>query len=816
MVVLARPIPPRLESPGVQVLLFHLRLLRFSSDSVFIAVYYAAMLAIGLINVPRSNADEPVTAITPTDHSVGRSQATTELAAAGCVADGGPVESEVWVKVGEPICLRCHTETGDAAESGFRLVRPRSQVDRDAMSKNGEAFWDLASRTGQDESWLLAKASGQIDHGGGEAVVVGSTAWQVLERFVGRVRAGGKRPDALSQGGAVETAGHLFASVQMISDTRLLRRMTLALAGRLPTGQERAEVVRRGSDAIDDVLDRVMTEPAFYGRLKEGFNDILLTTGIEDNAETILSYEQFEKSRLWYQDHDLGDVPEEMQERTRWELARVYREALLREPLELIAHLVRNDYPFTGIVTADYIMVSPYTARGYGIFEQVKDRFKDPNDPFEYIPARLGALTRRDGSIQESPTGFYPHAGLLSTFHYLRRYPSTETNRNRLRSRMVYQHWLGVDVMSLAPRSADAAAADAAFETPTMQSADCVVCHRIVDPIAGVFQDYDFEGHLIPRKEGWYQDMFEPGFETEAMPAQERWRAAQWLGERIATDPRFAIAIVEHVYYILFGRKVMLPPIDLDDPYFDQRRCAYRAQRILIETTAERFADSKFDLKEVFKALIRSDFYRSDGLEIVTNHPDRLAEWDDIGVVRLLSPEQLERKIGAVFGKPWGSLNDSLAILYGGIDSIAVTERNKEPSGAMGAVQRMMANDVACEHVAVDFRRDAAERLLFPSIEPDVVPGTEEGERAIRSAIVYLHERLLGQEDEPDSEPVEQTYRLFEGVVAEAKQTEGLGTRESYFCGGREDFNTDDPHFTMRAWRAVVTYLLRQQDFLYE
>ena len=107
-------------------------------------------------------------------------------------------------------------------------------------------------------------------------------------------------------------------------------------------------------------------------------------------------------------------------------------------------------------MTADYIMVSPYSARGYGIFQQIKNRFKDPEDPFEYVPARLPALRARNNNPvnapleQESKTGFYPHAGLLSTFQYLRRYPTTDTNRNRLRARMYYQHFLGVDVMELA------------------------------------------------------------------------------------------------------------------------------------------------------------------------------------------------------------------------------------------------------------------------------------------------------------------------------------------------------------------------------
>ncbi|NKF15237.1 hypothetical protein, partial [Rhizobium phaseoli] len=91
---------------------------------------------------------------------------------------------------------------------------------------------------------------------------------------------------------------------------------------------------------------------------------------------------------------------------------------------------VRNNRPFTELATADYIMVSPYTARGYGLFDQIKHQFKNSEDPFEYIPAKLSALKNRAGEVQESKTGKYPHAGFLSMFHYLHRYPTTETNRN--------------------------------------------------------------------------------------------------------------------------------------------------------------------------------------------------------------------------------------------------------------------------------------------------------------------------------------------------------------------------------------------------
>ena len=75
-------------------------------------------------------------------------------------------------------------------------------------------------------------------------------------------------------------------------------------------------------------------------------------------------------------------------------------------------------------------------------------------------------------------------------------------------------------------------------------------------------------------------------------------------------------------------------------------------------------------------------------------HPARRAELDDVGLVRLLAPEQLERKIAAVFGQRWGRLgygDSQLGILYGGIDSKAVTQRMTDPSGAMGAIQRTLS-----------------------------------------------------------------------------------------------------------------------------
>lgn len=739
--------------------------------------------------------------------------------APSCIAADRFFEDEVWAKVGERVCLKCHNPEGEARKSGF--VLEKLTTNPDWCQRTRDAFARMATANEGEQSKLLLKVTGELDHGGGEVLKLDSSGYRILASFVRRTSKQSTLNQEKQGSSAIEKVGEyepppFFESVSFVTPQRLLRRVTLSLAGRLPTTDETHKIDLDGFDAMDSILDSVLKEEAFYTRLKEAFNDIFLTVGVEDNAETILSYDHFEHTRNWIQKFPLDEIPEAERERARWKLADVYRDALLREPLELIAHIVRNDRPFSELATADYIMVSPYTARGYGIFDTIKDQFKNPEDPFEFIPARLNALKGRNGKTQESVTGLYPHAGFLSMFHYLRRYPSTETNRNRLRARMFYQHFLGIDIMQLAPRSTDASAVAAKYEIPTMQAADCVVCHKTIDPVAGIFQDFNFEGHLGPRKEGWYKDMFVAGFEGEDMPESERWRAPQWLAERAVKDPRFPVAMVEHVYYLLFGRKVLQPPEDIDDPMFGAKRRGYRAQRHLIDACASQFAASNFNLKVAIKTLIGSEFYRIDGLETATKHPERHSELDDVGIVRLITPEQLERKIGAIFGKRWGRLHNEYEILYGGIDSKTVTERNADPSGAMGAIQRIMANDVACKNVALDFRRAPAERLLFPGIEPSVVPGSDANDKQILAAVVELHRRLLGSEHAESHPEIQRTFELFAGIVADAKAAGKFETRESYFCGGREEFKTEDPHYTIRAWRAVVTYLLRQHEFLYE
>ena len=79
---------------------------------------------------------------------------------------------------------------------------------------------------------------------------------------------------------------------------------------------------------------------------------------------------------------------------------------------------------------------------------------------------------------------------------------------------------------------------------------------------------------------------------------------------------------------------------------------------------------------------------------------------------------------------------------------------------------------------------------------------------------------ILGRYDSADSAEVERTFYLFAVIVKDAKDKKGIDPRENYFCRpGNKDAPESvikDPNYTVRAWRGVVTYLLRRSEFLYE
>ena len=124
-------------------------------------------------------------------------------------------------------------------------------------------------------------------------------------------------------------------------------------------------------------------------------------------------------------------------------------------------------------------MANPVAAKGYG----ASTRFDTPASESQFRPSRIVNYFRNDYSkIAEFDVRYgtrvvnsgnletrYPHAGILNTRVYLRRYPTTATNRNRARARWTLFHFLGMDVEDLASRPTDPRAI-ADTDNPTMRN----------------------------------------------------------------------------------------------------------------------------------------------------------------------------------------------------------------------------------------------------------------------------------------------------------------------------------------------------------
>jgi hypothetical protein len=197
----------------------------------------------------------------------------------------------------------------------------------------------------------------------------------------------------------------------------------------------------------------------------------------------------------------------------------------------------------------------------------------------------------------------------------------------------------------------------------------------------------------------------------------------------------------------------------------------------------------------------------------------------------------LARNIAAVMGFHWWRgdklewLTNDYNLLYGGIDSDAVTTRLGTPNGIMINVAARMSAEVSCAGVAYDFTKARDARALFPYVDPSYRPLDDNGYEIpeaisrIRHNIQYLHQRILG-ETLSDSDPeLDRTYQLF---LETWRELHGIGDGSlQWDCQGRWDRTTfkdlpmdqiidNDRNFTIRSWMAVVTYLLSDYKFLYE
>ncbi|MCA9562674.1 MAG: DUF1588 domain-containing protein [Myxococcales bacterium] len=741
-------------------------------------------------------------------------------AAFGC--QGDPVEEEeecqtneefflrqVWGPVLSTTCVGCHNAQGQARDTDLVLV-PDSQPG--FIELNMGTLEQLSRVQIDGEPLILIKPIGGADHGGGIQLAEGSQEIAALTELVDRF-------EAPVQCGSSSQAD-FFAGVHNLDELETYRQATLVLAGRLPTPEEETLILENPGNGLEAAMDGLLREEAFYRWLQINFNDRLLTDQYvpNDDAIDLVDDDEFPNAR-WFEELEEGvDDPALIEAASRWTNVSV-----AREPLDLITHVVRNDRPFSEILTADYRLVNGLTARVWGVADQVE--FDDPLDPAE---------------LREVSLAGYPAAGLLTQPMFLNRFPTTDTNRNRHRSRMVYQLFLATDVLKLADRPVDPSQIE--DFNPTMYNPACTVCHSVVDPVAGAFQNWDAQGRFRPPEEGWYTDMRPPGFGESTIPHDERSESLEWLADRIVHDRRFALAAIHHMYRALTGQDPLAAPSDIEAPDYDTRLAAYDAQREVFDEIIEQYYEDDENLKTVIKGIVFSPYFRA--VSVDARAEARIGELADLGTARLLSPELLDRKIQAITGFPWQDsrgnsyLNGEYEIFYGGIDSRNVVERITAPNGVIANIAQRMAVEMSCLSVPQEFTMRPEDRVLFPFVEPSYVPEDvngfeiEQAEFAIRQNIQYLHEHVLGERLTLGDPEIERTYQLWyqtwlEGSQALAVQQEGYSADLPWNCRAVNDYYSGDAlpeedqvyrdsNYSIRAWMAVLTYMLSDFEFMHQ
>jgi hypothetical protein len=742
------------------------------------------------------------------------------LLALGCAGNDEACQStrtyfaeQVWGPVFAKQCISCHGPGGRAqAENAKLRLLPSSYPG--FLDANLEHLTEIARLEVGGVSTLLLKPLGELGHGGNVVLQRGSAEHNALSSLVQRL----KTPPTCAPPAGTDA----FTDVAMLDAAATLRKATLSLVGRAPTAAELESIRGAGEGALPALVNALFEEPAFYERLKEVFNDVLLTDrymSYTGRAVGLLDEEDFPGRGDAYWD-------------TLTDEQKYYaNQAIAREPLELIAHVVRQNRPFTEILTADYTLVNAHSARIYG----VDATGLDPNDPYAVREAKL--TVPREGQ----PVAI-PHAGVLTMPVFLNRFPTTPTNRNRHRARMILQMFLATDILKVADRPIDPTAATR-FVNPTREDPACSTCHRVIDPIAGAFQkfsDYDQDSYEPGRE--WHDEMYPAGFGTEQMQTSDIPKGPQWLARRIANDPRFVRAAIDAMYRALFGSEPLEYPSDIQAADYRGRLRAWQAQDGVLRAISDAFIRDNYNLKTIVRELVLSPFFRAATTKTVPT-PTRASELDHLGPGRLLTPEMLSRKLEALTGvgwiRPWDHapyLLEEYTILYGGIDSDDVTKRLPTPNGVMAGVQQRMANEVACMLTAYDFSRPEAARKLFPGVTLLHVPEAETGDAipgaiaTIRAAIAHLHRHLLGEEIAAGDPELERTYQLFLETWREGKRAVAMGAEEEHLpwqCQAREDLTTGedlpqaeridhDENYVVRAWMAVVTYLLLDYRFLYE
>ena len=583
----------------------------------------------------------------------------------------------------------------------------------------------------------------------------------------------------------------------------LLYKTSLNLVGRVPNEAEYNLINTQGSTALPGIVDAQLKEDAFVERIKNIFNDLLLTQQW-DKRSNFHSY-MLDYSLNSFDNGNADWITADDTIPYYNTIRRYVSNGHSRSPLELIAYIIKNNRPFSEILTADYAMLNWYSAKSFGlensatfrdlpVEQQLNKNF--PKDPADFQAIQLPKV---------------PSAGILTTGVYMFKYRTTTSNRNRNRAYTLLKTFLDTDIFGIGgERPGDS---NSSFAQPTLSDPNCVACHSVMDPVASAYKHWmsvSGEGrpfyNATPSSNEWNpNNILSAGFNGKIAPANEA--PLPWLAKQITQDPRFARAMVKAVFQQITGVKLI--PATTDSIVFQST--PYLQQQAFIGAVAEQFIKDSFNFKNMIKNLAISNY-------AMGKHSSPLADL-------MMTPKQLNQKIQATLGQSWDNWLDTWNVLYGGIDSNSVIVRNQNPNGTTATIQLRMAEDMACKVTAKEFSIAPSQRLLLGNTEPYILPNNTSNINRIKQTLVDIYARLIGIQLSINDPTITSAYEVYNSALTlgQAGITDGsIAHKIASDCAvtlssnlyNANYINNDNNYYT-RAWQAVIQFALMDPRYFY-
>jgi len=582
----------------------------------------------------------------------------------------------------------------------------------------------------------------------------------------------------------VQDTGNLDTSNPLTaSDSILLSRLykaSMNLNSIVPKQSWVNMVKNDGENGLASALDQMMNEETFYQRLQEIYAPALQHVG-RVSRQYVRS---FSGNDEWWKSLDSNN-----EEKFAENAAKV---GLGNSAIELVNYVVKNNKPFTEILTADYLVLNYYGARSLGLLSQVEfTRISNPEySDLPYSPAEFKKVRSPD----------VPMAGVLTTQPFMDNYPTTITNVNRHRSYNVFKMFLDTDILEISGSRVEAD--DIVIEHPTMNSPTCTGCHTVMDPVASTFRHWQrgTERRETYKDAKWAQEgILEPGFNGQTMPFDNS-APLQWLVPKIASDRRFAVATVKTLFQEITGHPVLAKPSSNSNTIDIQR---YDYQQTVINELADSFVNTNYDLKALIKALLTSDYFNG--------------ETYIGGSSRLIPANRFKRKLLATTGD--NSFSGSNALLAGDVYV------GDQPNGIMVLINQYTASYISCEALGKDLSKAYGDRLLLPNFVTEDELHNSNGSKsgrahnAVKADVQNLMWVLWGKNVNTNDAVLIDLYESYLAFVLRGsvdQDTSTLSGNCRYTDPASGLTVSKDPDFRVRGWVAVLNLMIDDYRYLYE